>query len=251
MYVLDVAIAIVDPKVPGAEEGGIEPSRVVGVFLPHIASLTGKLSITGQDGVQPTPWGELRPPLGQVRLKVVDFFVTMLRTHSPPVTENIIRQGVFSQCLDLFFAFPFNNFLHHLVEGMVLFALSSGEELRRHVIVACDLPSRLAQSPLSVNSGGWASSKVLRRGNLGHVARMANRLLDLASAGGWVEEALWANERWGQWANSYLRERNEIEGLNKWACGRPSQQGGGNNSDDDLSKARLRRLPALLKRLAA
>lgn len=66
---------------------------------------------------------------------------------------------------------------------------------------------------------------------------MANRLLDLASAGGWVEETLWANERWGAWVNSYLKDRNEIEGLGKWLCGRPSAQApGGSNSDDDLNK---------------
>lgn len=237
MYVLDVAIAIVSPKQNGGDDAGIEPSRVVGALLPHIGALSAKLSLEGDVAVQETTWGELRPPLGQVRLKVVEFFATMLRTQSPPVTESLMRMGVFAQCVGLMISFPFNNFLHHHVESMVMYGLcEGGDELRRHVVVKCELPARLAEAPTSVNFGGWAKPKILRTGYLGHLTRIGNKLLDLGCGGGWLGEALSSNEKWRAWVNNYLKERNDTEALNKWACGRPSLNDGGNSEDDDLSK---------------
>lgn len=59
------------------------------------------------------------PPLGFYRLKVIDFYLALIRTRYRCVDDQVIKQNVLNTCLDLFFKYCWNNFLHANVEQIV------------------------------------------------------------------------------------------------------------------------------------
>jgi serine/threonine-protein phosphatase 6 regulatory subunit 3 len=65
--------------------------------------------------VQETSYGVLRPPLGSVRLTIIELVAVLLRTGSEEADTAIIASGIVRDILDVFLHFPFNSILHHQV----------------------------------------------------------------------------------------------------------------------------------------
>lgn len=64
---------------------------------------------------QETSYGVLRPPLGSVRLTVIELVAVLLRTCSEEADAAIVASGVVRGILSVFLRFPFNSILHHQV----------------------------------------------------------------------------------------------------------------------------------------
>ncbi len=64
---------------------------------------------------QETSYGVLRPPLGSVRLTVIELVAVLLRTGSEEAETAIIASGIVREILAVFLRFPFNSILHHQV----------------------------------------------------------------------------------------------------------------------------------------
>ena len=64
---------------------------------------------------QETSYGVLRPPLGSVRLTVIELVAVLLRTGSEEAEAAIIASGIVREILAVFLRFPFNSILHHQV----------------------------------------------------------------------------------------------------------------------------------------
>jgi hypothetical protein len=62
---------------------------------------------------QETSYGLLAPPLGSVRLTIIELVAVLLRTGSPAGEAAVICSGVLRRVLDIFLHFPFNSILHH------------------------------------------------------------------------------------------------------------------------------------------
>lgn len=84
--------------------------------------------------------GLLDPPLGNTRLQVVRLLAVLIPSDNDQLHSQLISLGTFQVMLDLFFKYPWNNFLHTQVENCLVAALEvgSGEEnqittLRNHV----------------------------------------------------------------------------------------------------------------------
>ncbi len=65
-----------------------------------------------------TTVGQLNP-LGFYRLKVVEFYHSLLRTRYRSIDQQFVKQGSLKIMLDLFFTFKWNNFLHSIIEQIV------------------------------------------------------------------------------------------------------------------------------------
>lgn len=73
-----------------------------------------------------TTVGLLNPPLGNTRLQVVKLFAALLSSSNDELLlHDIIRMGTFPVLLDLFFQYPWNNFLHTQVENCLINALKT------------------------------------------------------------------------------------------------------------------------------
>lgn len=65
----------------------------------------------------------LDPPLGNTRLQITKLFAAVISTNNEDILDEIISCGTFTVLLDLFFKYPWNNFLHTQVENCLISAL--------------------------------------------------------------------------------------------------------------------------------
>ncbi|CAI6003313.1 unnamed protein product [Closterium sp. NIES-65] len=260
---LSVCITLLDPKrapPPGVMRNQLQyqlqtqqyqqQQQVISVetvegMVQRLGELIGILDLSNDDKVLPTTYGELRPPLGIHRLKIVEFIGVLLGTNSELVRLELVRLGGVRTCLDLFFRFHFNNFLHHHVERMVMAILESGSSLLLdHLFVECDMLNRIMtayddpHAPDSRPEPRAASARVpARSGYMGHLTRIANRICQLAASNSQIEAHVQANPRWADWQKKVLRKRLLLENVYQWSCGRPAalDDRPGDSDDDEFN----------------
>ncbi|CAL5426526.1 unnamed protein product [Camellia sinensis] len=220
VHSLSVCISLLDPKrsIPSpmfhsfrSQHMYESPTPVnpetVGAMLPKLGDLLMLLNVSSDEKILPTTYGELRPPLGKHRLKIVEFIAVLLKTGNEVAEKELISSGTIHRVLDLFFEYPFNNSLHHHVEN----------DLNQPT-----LPATGKRPP--------------RAGNLGHITRISNKLIQLGNSNSRIQEFLQENSEWNNWQTTVLQERNMVENVYRWACGRPTalQDRTRDSDEDDL-----------------
>ncbi|KAB0796919.1 hypothetical protein PPYR_10980 [Photinus pyralis] len=128
-----------------------------------------------------TTFGLLDPPLGNTRLQITKLFATLISTQNYEVLPKLIKLGTFNVLLDLFFQFPWNNFLHTQVESCINFALTPApfadadiEALYEDLVLNCKLPERILEAWKQNNQK--TEDKNVRQGYMGHLMNIANLL---------------------------------------------------------------------------
>ncbi|CAO2812975.1 unnamed protein product [Amaranthus hypochondriacus] len=118
--------------------------ETVSAMLPRIGDLLMLLNVSSDEKILPTPYGELRPPLGKHRLKIVEFIAVLLKAGNQAAEEELMNSGTIKRVLDLFFEYPFNNALHHHVESITLSCLESrNDTVTDHLFNDCDLIKKI------------------------------------------------------------------------------------------------------------
>ncbi|XP_026414245.1 serine/threonine-protein phosphatase 6 regulatory subunit 3-like isoform X2 [Papaver somniferum] len=213
-----------EPQIP------INP-ETVSAMLPKLGDLLKLLNVCSDSKVLPTTYGELKPPLGKHRLKIVEFIAVLLRSGNEIAEKELVSSGAIRRILELFFEYPFHNALHHQVESIILSCLESKDNtVVDHLLKDCDVVGKILQADQSpILSGGSdqptscsAGKQVPRAGNLGHITRISNKLIQLGNGNSHIQAYLQENDEWISWQTSILQERNNVENVNRWACGRPS-----------------------------
>ncbi|PAN40155.1 hypothetical protein PAHAL_7G295200 [Panicum hallii] len=235
------------------------PETVNGM-LDSLGDLLKLLDVSSAENVLPTTYGSLQPPLGKHRLKIVEFISVLLSIGSDAAETLLIHLGAIKRAIDLLFEYPFNNFLHHHVENIIGSCLESKQDrLIGHVLDECKLVTRILEaeknSALSTNLTKHTLSAEGRSppriGIVGHITRIANKLLQLANTNTMVQSHLQQNSDWIEWHASILTKRNVLENVYQWACGRPtSLQDRGRDSDDEDFRDRDYDVAALASNLS-
>lgn len=272
VHSLSVCISLLDPKRlasasyqafrSNVSHGALvtaSPETVDGM-LESLGNLLNLLDTSAAENVLPTTYGCLRPPLGKHRLKIVEFISVLLTVGSETAEQELISQSAIKRSIDLFFEYPYNNFLHHHVENIIVSCLEGKRtELVEHVLNECDIVGKiLAADKLSslstesngptVPSEGKTPSKI---GNVGHMTRIANKLIQLGNSNSTIQTHLQGNSEWVEWQTDVLVRRNEVENVYHWACGRPtSLHDRGRDSDDDDFRDRDYDVAALANNLS-
>ncbi|XP_062185870.1 uncharacterized protein LOC133889356 isoform X2 [Phragmites australis] len=234
------------------------PETVNGM-LDSLGDLLKLLDVSSAENVLPTTYGSLQPPLGKHRLKIVKFISVLLSIGSEAAEMRLIHLGAIKRAIDLFFEYPFNNFLHHHVENIIGSCLESKQDhLIGHVLDECKLVTRIleaekysALSPdLTKHTLSSEGKSPPRIGIVGHMTRIANKLIQLANSNITVQSHL-QNSGWIEWHASILTKRNALENVYQWACGRPtSLQDRGRESDDEDFRDRDYDVAALASNLS-
>jgi serine/threonine-protein phosphatase 6 regulatory subunit 3 len=156
--------------------------------------------------------------------------------------------------------YPYNNFLHHHVENIIVSCLEGKRtELVEHVLNECDIVGKILVaerlSSLSTESNGPTvpseEKAPPRIGNVGHMTRIANKLIQLGNSNSTIQAHLQENTEWVEWQTNVLVKRNEVENVYHWACGRPtSLHDRGRDSDDDDFRDRDYDVAALANNLS-
>ncbi|GMP88938.1 hypothetical protein CsSME_00040737 [Camellia sinensis var. sinensis] len=219
--------------------------ETVGAMLPKLGDLLMLLNVSSDEKILPTTYGELRPPLGKHRLKIVEFIAVLLKTGNEVAEKELISSGTIHRVLDLFFEYPFNNSLHHHVESIVLSCLDSkNNTIVDHLLQECNLIGKILQtdkhpillSDLNQPTLPATGKRPPRAGNLGHITRISNKLIQLGNSNSRIQEFLQENSEWNDWQTTVLQERNMVENVYRWACGRPTalQDRTRDSDEDDL-----------------
>ncbi|XP_010540614.1 PREDICTED: serine/threonine-protein phosphatase 6 regulatory subunit 3-like [Tarenaya hassleriana] len=252
---LSVCIALLDPKrftlgayhIYGRQltHGTVvtNPEAVDGM-LGSLGDLLKLLNVSSNEGVLLTTYGKLQPPLGKHRLKIVEFISVLLTVSSASAEKEVIRLGAVKRILDLFFEYPYNNFLHHHVKNVILSCLESkNTELLDHLLCECGLVGKILEaekdSTLAADSDKPTvpaeGRKPPRIGSIGHLTRISNKLSQLANTNTEIQSHLQENSEWTDWQMDVLSKRNTLENVYSWACGRPTSlhDRTGDSDDDD------------------
>ncbi|XP_062213880.1 uncharacterized protein LOC133914928 isoform X2 [Phragmites australis] len=271
VHSLSVCISLLDPKRLASasyqafrsnlSHGALvtaSPETVDGM-LESLGNLLMLLDTSGAENVLPTTYGCLHPPLGKHRLKIVEFISVLLTIGSETAEKELIRTSAIKRSIDLFFEYPYNNFLHHHVENIIVSCLEGKRiELIEHVLNECDIVGKILaaeRASLSTESNGpTAPSEEKtppRIGNVGHMTRIANKLIQLGNSNNTIQTLLQENSKWVEWQVNVLVKRNEVENVYHWACGRPtSLHDRGRDSDDDDFRDRDYDVAALANNLS-
>uniref|UniRef100_A0A5B7A8X9 Putative serine/threonine-protein phosphatase 6 regulatory subunit 3 isoform X3 n=2 Tax=Davidia involucrata TaxID=16924 RepID=A0A5B7A8X9_DAVIN len=258
VHSLSVCISLLDPKrsissplMHSIRSQHIYESTIpvdpetVNAMLPKLGDLLMLLNVTSDEKILPTTYGELRPPLGKHRLKIVEFIAVLLKTGNEIAEKELVSSGTIKRVLDLFFEYPYNNSLHHHVESIIFSCLESkNNTIVDHLLQECDLIGKILQADkqpilsgdLNQPSLPAAGRQAPRLGNLGHITRISNKLVHLGSCSGLIQTYLQENSEWNNWQASVLQERNLVENVYRWACGRPTalQDRTRDSDEDDL-----------------
>ncbi|XP_062171213.1 uncharacterized protein LOC133876998 isoform X1 [Alnus glutinosa] len=258
VHSLSVCISLLDPKrsaVPSPmfhsfrSQHMYEPPisvnpETIGAMLPKLGDLLTLLNVSSDEKILPTTYGELRPPLGKHRLKIVEFVAVLLKTANDAAEDELVSSGTIRRIIDLFFEYPYNNSLHHHVESIILSCLESkSDTMVNHLLRECDLIGKILQTdkhPIlssDVNQPTMPTGKrAPRAGNLGHITRVSNKLVQLGNGQSRIQACLQENTEWNEWQATVLQERNAVENVYRWACGRPTalQDRIRDSDDDDL-----------------
>ncbi|KAG4387186.1 hypothetical protein GLYMA_11G145600v4 [Glycine max] len=254
---LSVCISLLDPKKSAISSPLFHSFRsqnmyeppipvnpdTIGAMLPKLGEFLVLLDVSSDNKVLPTTYGELRPPLGKHRLKIVEFIAVLLKTGNEVAEKELANSGTIRRVIDLFFEYPYNNSLHHHVESIISSCLESkSNAIIDHLLRDCDLVGRFLQADkhciLSVESSQHtvpaAGKRGTRVGNIGHITRIFNKLVHLARNQSHILACLQENSEWNEWQATVLQQRNVVENVHRWACGRPtSLQDRMRDSDDE------------------
>lgn len=234
--------------------------ETVGGMLDSLGDLLKLLDVSSAENVLPTTYGVLQPPLGKQRLKIVEFISVLLSIGSEAAEIRLIHLGAIKRVIDLFFEYPFNNFLHHHVESIISSCLDSKQDqLICHVLDECKLVTRILEaeknSALSIDltkhTVPLEGRFTPRIGLVGHMTRISNKLIQLAKTNSIIQSHLQQNSGWAEWHAGTLTRCNAVENVYQWACGRPTTlQDRGRDSDEEDFRDRDYDVAALASNLS-
>ncbi|CAN0898836.1 Serine/threonine-protein phosphatase 6 regulatory subunit 3 [Linum grandiflorum] len=205
--------------------------ETIDAMLPQLGDLLKLLNVSSDEKILPTTYGQLKPPLGKHRLKIVEFIAILLKTGNDTAQKELVSSGTIKRVLDLFFEYPYNNALHHQVESIIFSCLETkSEALIDHMFRECDLVGKLLQTDKNPTISGDENQPTLPAagkrapllGNRGHITRICNKLCQLRNNNSCIHTYLQENSEWNDWQASVLQERNIVENVYRWACGRPT-----------------------------
>ncbi|XP_058749484.1 uncharacterized protein LOC131622466 isoform X1 [Vicia villosa] len=216
--------------------------EIVEGMLESLGDLLKLLDVSSAENFLPTTYGKLQPPLGKHRLKIVEFISVLLTIGSEAAEEKLIDLGAVQRIINLFFEYPYNNFLHHHVENIIISCLESKRSsLQEHILRDCDFVGKIirAEKLLTLEAGtnkptSPAEDKSPPRiGIIGHLTRISNKLIQLGNNNSVIQEHLQGISEWTDWYMNVLSNRNAVENVSQWACGRPTALHDRNRDSDE------------------
>lgn len=169
------------------------------VDVPQIISTTVEhlhffATILGDSALIPNPdtvvlsTGAVDPPLGVMRLNVMETILALVYAGFPSVTAQIAEEGIFSIFLDLFFRYKWNNIVHNCVYQTFSGLLCGNDE---ELLISVLKTSRLVERIVETLTG--ESPHV---GHLGHLRTLACELMKVTKYSSPVSSLLENNEGW-------------------------------------------------------
>lgn len=176
-------------------------------------------------------------PLGFYRLKVVDFYLSLLRTRYKSIDDQFIKQGSLKIILDLFFGYRWNNFLHSIVEQIILTILDGqNDDLKNDLLVTAGLLDRIVEANKINVAESTEKPRNARLGYMGFLTTISLSIAAVASSNPKIDELIEHHTEWKNYYNTSLTEIRTIMtkplGGHR-PLGMPSAFGGENSEEEE------------------
>ncbi|KAI9274220.1 SIT4 phosphatase-associated protein-domain-containing protein [Sporodiniella umbellata] len=216
-------------------------AEMLNVMSEHIPEFTQLLlKPRSTNGPMRTTLGDIEP-LGFERLKICELFAELLHcsnmsnlnhfNEEEPVRELSVGDTLKSQfvkhkampiCIDLFFTFPWNNFLHYVVYDMLHQVLNGRMDvgLNRQLVLSILKEGQLTGKIVAAqkaNDEECAKPKGMRAGYMGHLTFISDEIMKLFE--GYPETIVLAvqedidMESWSAYCNNELKETKDRDQL--------------------------------------
>lgn len=167
-------------------------------------------------------------PLGEHRLKLLELVNTAIKMDVEMLNESIADSLILTEVTKLFFKMPWNSILQNTVENLVTTCvLSRNASLIMSMLVTSDFIKHMISTAFSPQA-------VHRLGNLGHINKIGNYLNH--SENEIVKNMLSQVERWEEFCNSYLENRNSLDSK---ILGDPTLEDQSSSSESEESETEL------------
>ncbi len=200
-------------------------NEVIFVIASNIGRLTKILENPPNSSPVSLSFGDLQMPLGETRLKVIEFIASLFKTATQDATVQklLIDSRVLVLVVDLFFQYEFNNLLHNVFLRIISYIVPCDSvELKKHLFVDCKLMPKIVEAN-RLNEQCIAKPKGMRKGYMGHLTIISNTIVGTASSQPFLLELVQQVEGWKEYVDTTLFQRNVLEG-------RASSQGNNNGN---------------------
>ncbi|KAL0490546.1 serine/threonine-protein phosphatase regulatory subunit, partial [Acrasis kona] len=218
------------------------------VILDHLHQIVTILKNGSDARCIETTFGTLRPPLGDSRLRLVDFLITLFQLceRSVSIQTMLMESKVLEILCDLFFAYEFNNMLHNAFCRIVAIIMSARADknqcLKKCLIRQCNLLTRIVTAN-ERNDFEQSKPKGMRRGYMGHLTHISNLIMFASDNDSQVNEWIRSHSEWNEYVGSALRDRNLDESRQ---IGAPLTDTSSEMSDKHLAATKVHQLLPLL-----
>jgi len=119
--------------------------------------------------------------------------------------------NIFATCLQIFFAHPWNNFLHATVEQMIQVLLDcENESLKLSLLTESKLIELICEAS-QLNEEESSKPRGVRRGYMGHITTISLNLINAAANTPSIEKLLNEHEEWNNYKKGALQSTRERE----------------------------------------
>lgn len=144
----------------------------LGRFTELLKADTGELQLSHGSSIN---------RIGGSKLKIVELILSIARLRKKAVFAELINSGLVGACLDLFFAQPWNNFLHKFVLEILLSVIeNSDSELTKQLLSETNLLARIGDAAKE-HLHDIEQPKHVQRGYMGHLVALAESILGEAN----------------------------------------------------------------------
>lgn len=187
-----------------------ELTPLLRVIVEQLDRFKGILDSPPTDQLILSTFGEIQP-LGFYRLKVLEFVVSLVKTNYHCVADGLINLNILTTCLDLFFKYEWNNFLHYIIEQLIDGILKTeNQDLKLSLLNHSQLLQKIITAN-KLNNEAVQKEKGTRKGYMGYITAISVQLLNESSKNPQIAEILDANEEWKDYVETDLNNIRQIE----------------------------------------
>lgn len=154
--------------------------------------------------------GEITP-LGFHRLKIIEFFAALVLCNFKYIDGILIKLNLLTSCLDLFFKYPWNNFLHTAVGQMIQGILcGQNTDLKMSLIVDSKLLDKIVDAS-DENDTAKTRPVGIRRGYMGHITLLSETIIEQSHSEPHLKKVLDEHPKWKSYEKGALMATKERE----------------------------------------
>eukprot|EP01105_Mastigella_eilhardi_P025702 TRINITY_DN7078_c0_g1_i1.p1 TRINITY_DN7078_c0_g1~~TRINITY_DN7078_c0_g1_i1.p1 ORF type:complete len:625 (-),score=200.24 TRINITY_DN7078_c0_g1_i1:105-1739(-) len=192
-----------------------ELPALFGATATHLPDIDALLGGKGANAEFRLSFGTLTPPLGLLRLKLVEYILAFARSNHKCVLDVLAISPTLLTVLDLFFTYLWNSLLHQVVQDLLLYIFRSGHlGVILHVLVDGKLLARIVEAQKASEEETKISG--LPRGYMGALRNISAEFESLVfPASGTADprlvELAKSTSGWSDFVSGPLAERRQIE----------------------------------------